>query len=144
MRRKKAIFLLGYGACSKKRLCDKLRAKGFEKSIAAEAADEIEAMGLLDAEEDAAREAEKCFRKHLGRRRIASDLFSKGYCEESVKKALLSLDEAGCDYAESCSDYIKRKYPLPPSSQNELKKIYASLLRRGFTSEEIKKAFRAL
>ena len=138
---KKAIFLLGYGSCSKKRLCQKLCAKGFKKDIAYEAVETIESKGLLDSIADAEREAEKCFLKHLGKRRIAAELFSKGYAEESVKKALDSLEERGVDYVMSCATYIKKKYPSsPPSTSDELKKLYSSLLRRGFSSDEIKKA----
>ncbi|MBO5883154.1 MAG: regulatory protein RecX [Clostridia bacterium] len=138
---KKAIFLLGYGSCSKKRLCQKLCAKGFKRDIAYEAVEAIESKGLLDSVADAEREAEKCFLKHLGKRRIAAELFSKGYTEESVKKALDSLEEKGVDYVMSCASYIKKKYPSsPPNSSDELKKLYSSLLRRGFSSDEIKKA----
>ena len=137
---KKAIFLLGYGTCSKKRLCQKLCAKGFKKDVACEAVDTIEEKGFLDSVSDAEREAERCFEKSLGKRRIAAELFSKGYADTSVKKALEHLDEASADYVSSCASYVKKKYSAPPSSADELKKLYASLLRRGFTSDEIKKA----
>ena len=139
---KKAIFLLGYGACSKKRLCQKLSQKGFRRDIATEAVDCLEEKGFLDSNADAEREAERCFMKHLGKRRIAAELFAKGYAEETVKKALASLDEKEVDYVSGCTTFLKKKYSSRslPKSPDEMKKLYSALLRRGYTSDEIKKS----
>ena len=140
---KKGIFLLNYGTCSKKRLCEKLCAKGFERSVAAEAVKIIETKGLMDPYSDAIREAEKCFAKLLGKRRIASELFSKGYDDESVRNALCILEDNGADFEKSCLTCIEKKFKAPPTTAAELKKIYSFLLSRGFSSCEIKSALSA-
>ena len=44
---KKGLFLLGYGACSEKKLKFKLRTKGYSEQIAGEAVEMICAAGLL-------------------------------------------------------------------------------------------------
>ena len=56
---KKGTSALGYGAHSKKALRAKLVGKGFSKDVAADAVEELEAMGLLNENGDAHREAQR-------------------------------------------------------------------------------------
>ena len=138
---RRGMNILGYGSCSKRGLAQKLRAKGVDAGVASAAADLLESMRYIDENEDAARIAERCVRKYWGIRRISSELYSKGYGADAVEYAIESL--ARVDFSSLCEEYIKKKYRALPDTPDGRKKLFAALLRMGYTSSEIKEAFRA-
>ena len=139
--KKKALFLLGYGASSPKNLVRKLVMKGISKDIATDAVKELLADRFIDPREDARREAERCVSKLLGRKRITATLYEKGYTDRDVKYALGSLEADGVDYIELCVEKIRRICQAIPNSPDEKRKLVSKLERYGFTLTEIKEAF---
>jgi SOS response regulatory protein OraA/RecX len=137
---KKALHLLGYGACSKKALRIKLVSKGFGKHIAEAAVDALSRRGLVCENDDAARVAEKMAAKLWGKKRIASGLYEKGYSSESVKNALDSLEDNGIDYIENCRKLIDTRYTIDTDDNDGQRKIFAALMRYGYSASEIKQA----
>ena len=138
--KKKALFLLGYGASSPKNLARKLVMKGISKDIATDAVKELLADRFIDPREDARREAEKCVSKLLGRKRITATLYEKGYTERDIKYALDSLEADGVDYTEICAERIKKSFTFIPDTPDEKRKLVSKLERYGFTLTEIKEA----
>ena len=141
---KRGVALLNYGACSEKALRMKLVAKGFDKDIAAEAVAEISSTGVMNEDGDALREAQKCFDKLWGRRRITSELFSKGYSAEAVAFAVSALEEAGVDYAENCRRLMLKRRARATDDLRERQKIFAAMSRYGYSAGEIKEAYLSL
>ena len=139
---KRGMNILGYGSCSKKNMRIKLRSKGFAADVADSAAEYLEELGYINEKNDAAREAERCVAKYWGRRRIAAALYEKGYSESAVRGAVESLD--GVDFEERCVTLIKKKFRYLPEEMNERKKLFAALVRYGYTSSEIKNAIHTL
>ena len=139
---KRGMNILGYGACSEKNMALKLRSKGFSKDTAARAAEYLRQLGYINEVEDAAREAERCLKKGWGRRRIASALFEKGYSHEAAEKVLSALDEV--DFSDICAQLVLKKFRGIPEDISERRKLTASLVRYGYTSGEIKNAFKRL
>ena len=137
---KKAVSCLSYGACSEKALRLKLVSKGYDKYIAAEAVDEICSMGLLRADDDAAREAERMAAKLWGKKRISAGLYAKGYSDGAVAHALRHLDSIGVDYEENCKRLLKKRYGATIGDREEERKVFAALMRYGYTSSEIRSA----
>ena len=137
---KKGMSVLGYGACSKKALRAKLTGKGFSKDVAAEAVDELEAMGLLNEKGDAHREAQRSACKLWGKKRIVAGLYEKGYSPEAVRFALLALEDEETDFVLNCRSLIRKKYGTLPNDPVERKKAISSLLRYGYSLSEIKEA----
>ena len=140
---RKGIFLLGYGACSERALRSKLVAKGFSKEIAELATQEIVSMGLIDPMGDALREAQKQAKKLLGKKRIISALYEKGYSAQSVAYAMQTLEDEGINYVLSCERLIRKKHAELPEDPNEIRKLTASLQRYGYSISEIKSAYRS-
>lgn len=138
---RKGLSALGYGAYSKKELVMKLCHKGVTREMANGAADLLEQMGYVNEAEDAARLAERSVKKFWGARRISSELYAKGYSPDAVAWALASLESV--DFAALCEDYIRKKYKSIPDSPEGRKKLFSALMRMGYTSSEIKEAFRA-
>ena len=137
---KKALFLLGYGACSERALRTKLISKGFNKEIAAEAVETLSSRGLIREDEDAARVAEKMLAKLWGKRRIISGLYEKGYSPDAVSSAIRALDAQRVDYVMNCRKLIKAKYRVDLSDRQTVSKVFAALTRYGYSASEIKQA----
>ena len=142
--KKRGLNILGYGVCSEKGLCHKLTAKGFEKEVAERAVAELSAEGYLNADGDALREAEKCISKLWGKKRIAAQLYSKGYSDRSVKEAIYALEDGGVDFFEICTQRLHGMIDEIPTDPREKQKLVASLMRYGFSSDEIREAIREI
>ena len=136
---KRGVAVLGYGSCSEKALRLKLVSKGFERDVADEAVRRIVGMGLMSANDDAVREAERMVRKLWGRRRIAAGLYEKGYSKESVAYALDAVEDMNVDFCESCRVLIEKKYGRALDADHR-KKAFAYLTRYGYSAAEIKDA----
>ena len=138
---KKGMMLLGYGASSKKAMRMKLISKGFDKDVALEAADALEALGLLREHDDATQLAKRLAAKLWGRKRIASELYSKGYSSDAIDRALCELENEDIDFVGNCRVLIDKRYGGVPKEPDMRKKLYAALCRYGYSSPEIKEAF---
>ena len=138
---RRGMNMLGYGASSKRELEKKLIQRGVAREMANDAAEMLETMGCINECEDAARFAERAMRKYWGVRRISSELISRGYERDAVAFAIESLE--GVDFAALCKEYIDKKYRALPDLPEGRKRLFAALLRMGYTSSEIREAFRA-
>lgn len=137
---KKAITLLGYGACSEKALRAKLISKGFDKQTAEEAVSEVAARGLIHAEDDATREAHKLVSKLWGKKRIVAALYEKGYSADAVSAAMYALEDSGVDYVGNCRCLLEKRYGKIPSDTPSRQKLFAAMQRYGYSIAEIKQA----
>ena len=139
---KKGLNLLGYGACSEKNLYYKLRSRGFENDICSEAVAMLSGGGYVNENSDAQREAERCIAKLWGKKRIISHLYTKGYTDEAVRDVYDLLSDT--DFVENCKKLIlrdhKRQFALAKSDEKEKQKLFASLVRMGYSFSEIKEA----
>ncbi len=132
--------LLGYGRASEKALVRKLIMKGISKEVATEAVRRLRECGYIDPDRDAAAHAELCTRKLWGRRRITAELYQKGYSDQSIKKAIAELEQT-VDFSELCYERLSRLGELP-EDRDKMRKLVASLVRYGFSSDEIKEAIK--
>ena len=137
---RRAMRALEYGACSEKALRLKLIRAGFEKDIATEVVERISREGLLYDTDAACREAERALRKLWGRRRIEAELYKKGYGADSVRAALKHLDGVGADYVVNCKRLLSKRLRSAYPDPDELKKLYAALVRYGYSTGEIREA----
>ena len=97
--------------------------------------------GLIDEKNAARREAERCAAQGRGRRYINARLFSLGYRGEALSEAEEYLD--GVDFAELCARVIERRYGGSlPAEPSERDRAVAALMRRGFSSADIRAAVR--
>ena len=137
---KRAIYLLGFSASSRRALYKKLVSKGFDPEYSHIALDRLSDNGLLCEADSAIREAEKCAAKLWGEERIRAALFEKGYSDESISTAFFALEDSGVDFDENCLSLIKKKYSSLPTDKKELQKIISSLMRYGYSLSQIKRA----
>lgn len=139
---KKGLSLLSFGRCSRKALVRKLILKGFSKEKAIDATEELSRQGYIDEYADAQREAERSVDKLWGESRIRVHLYEKGYSEEAITAALYSIEDSGVDFSELCAERLRRTVDSVPTEPKERQRLIASLVRYGFSSSQIRDAFR--
>lgn len=134
--------LLSYGANSVQALTRKLVGKGYNREVAAQAAERLAGYGLIDEERDMQREVEKCLRKLWGSKRISAHLWSKGYAAETMQGLPTLLEDV--DFSQNCAALIKKHYGEVPTDADENRRMIASLSRYGYSIGEIRDAIRLL
>ena len=133
-----ACSSFAYVQSSFKALQRKLLGKGFSKEASREAIEIIRRRGFVDEGAIAHCRAELAVEKLWGRSRILAKLYEEGFPTEVIDEVSGYLDEV--DFAENCERVINKKYPCLPSERKEHEKMYASLLRFGYSSSDIRKA----
>ncbi len=116
----------------------KLIVKGFSKEASREAIEIVRARGFVDEEDIALRRAELMIAKLWGRSRILKKLYEEGFPSSVIEYVSESLGEV--DFAENCERAINKKWPVIPSERKERDRMYAALIRFGYSSSDIKGA----
>ena len=135
---KKAFDILAFGRNSARTLALKLRHRNFSPRVCDEVAEMLKQKGYIREDEDVVREAEACVDKYWGMRRILMHLHEKGYDNSAIGTAREYLAEV--DFPALCAKLIRDKYRLLPRDEAERQKIFAALVRYGYSTTEIRKA----
>ena len=119
-----------------------IRRRMGEKGIGREAADYaigvLRKRGYLNEEAASERLAQNLVRSsHYGRRRIAAYLISHGYPADTAREAADAIPKE--DVAEALRWQMARKKAPDAADQGAMQKWMASLMRLGFTAEEIRR-----
>ena len=136
---KKGIELIAFSQNTKKGLAKKLISRGFEKEICIDAVEYLEKVGYIDEHAQAEMlTTELTERKLYGRERIKNELFKKEFSRDVIDSAL----DTEIDFDEICAERIKNTIGIEPFIEggNARKKAFATLLRYGFSFENIKNA----
>jgi regulatory protein len=72
----------------------------------------------------------------LGRRRVITDLKSRGVHSEVIEKAVAAA-YAGTNEEKLARDYLRRKRLVKPANQKQAARIFRSLARAGFGTRTI-------
>lgn len=123
-------------------LFKKLLNKGFLKDVVADAIECLRETGFVKEDEIALRRAQIFVEKRWGRTRIIMKLREEGFDNASMRLANDFLDET--DFSKICAEHIHKKYSRVPDNDHDRKLMYASLLRMGFSSSDIKQALKKL
>lgn len=122
---------------TKKEVVEKLKDKGFEPSLAEEAADYYMEAGYIDHRDYAIRYTRDAVNiKGYGKERIRFELKNKGIEDEFINEALSDMEV-------DLEGLMKKRFPSC-SDKKQMKKIFNFYYRRGFTPEEIKNASKNL
>lgn len=138
----KAVGILAYGDQTAKRLSDKLRAKGFSR----EACDLV-LRYVLDKcyiREDEHLDHfmhELCETKHYGLRRIRQEVYAKGFSEQTIRLWFSSVAES-LDFDAALEARLEKVPEETFSDPDKLQRLTASLLRYGFSTDEIKRGLK--
>ncbi len=131
--RRKAAALAAERAMSAGELRRKLCLKGADEEHARRAADWLLDLGVLDEEAYAAMVARHYAAKGYGRRRIEQELYRRELPRETWDKALEELP----DSRERLDELVRRALSTGNPDRAGLNKLTSSLLRRGYSWEEV-------
>ena len=138
--RDKALQLLSSRAHSRKELRDKLRRKANpDEAEMEEILDWLTEMGFLDDRSYAASVVCHCGGKGYGRQRAVSELNRRGIDRTLWEEALQELPET-----DEALDRLIRAKLRDPGDRDEVRKVYASMMRRGYSHEDVRKALERL
>ena len=133
--KKRALSLLDKRDYSRKMLIDKLTEKQIPEADAAEVADWLCSMGVVDDRRYAGLVARHYAQKGYGPRRIREELFRRGIDRELWEDALGELpDSDNTVYRLVCERLRGSQAP------EDMERVRNYLLRRGFSWEEVRGA----
>ncbi len=136
----RALWYLSRSDHSEKALKEKLIAAGFDPEACREAVSRMAELGLVDDESYARRLAEYLSASGSSKREIAFKLSQKGIPSDIVKD-IISQDET--DEKEKLLHLIETKYKNRLSGEKEIEKVFAALIRKGFSYSDVRSALRA-
>ena len=137
---KKGLDLLSYSDTSKRNLARKLVMKGYTAETSECAVSHLETMGYINEKDHALRLARSAAKQFYGPLAISDKLRSKGFEQKYIQHALKVLYRE-VDFTEKLKEYTESKgildTILSDGDPKSRQKVFASLLRRGFTYEQI-------
>ena len=135
--RERALTLVSQRQMSARELRDKLLQKGIEPETADWCVDWLTERGLLDEAAYAAAVVRHYAARGYGAGRVRAELSRRGLPRELADEAM----EAMSGGQEKLDRLIAARL-RDPGDRDEVRKLSASLYRRGFSSEEIRSALR--
>ena len=138
----RCVNLLKSKDYTRRQLEDKLRQGGYPLEIATQAIDYVESYDYINDERYARNFIEYNIQTK-SRSRIESDLMRKGICKELIIKAFSELEDDGMKIDEESMIHkllLKKNYHAQTASNDEKRKMFAFLYRKGFHSDIIRRA----
>ncbi len=138
--KERALSLLGYKSYTKQALIDRLAREG-DALIAAEVADRLEELGLIDDRSYARRCASDLFSiKGYGARRVQYELMRRGIPREMADDVVSELAPEGEDTLDAIVAIIERKYARCLSDRKGIDRAVRGLARLGYDYDDIRTA----
>ena len=134
--RRKAAALAAERAMSAGELRRKLTQKGADPEHARRAADWLLDLGVLDEKAYAAMVVRHYAAKGYGRKRAEAELRRRELPRETWEEALEELPDSG----EQLDELVRRRLGEGPMDRAGLNKLAGSLMRRGYSWEEVRNA----
>ncbi len=124
---------------SAKELCDKLYGK-FEPEYIRAAVERMEELGLVNDETYARRKAERMLSEQgMSLRMAKQKLMQKGIDRALIDETLADTEYDGTAAAKAL---IERKYAAKLGTEDDIRRTYQALLRRGFSHNDIRQALK--
>ena len=131
--------ILSYSGVSRRTLIHKLKGYDFSEEICEYAADYAVEHGMVKEDVQVEHAIDTYLRrKYWGRRRIVAELSAKGYPREVIENALAEIPEE--EFMHALHVILVKKYGEIPADPQEKQKMILSLLRMGYSGNEIKGA----
>ncbi|MBO5321589.1 MAG: regulatory protein RecX [Clostridia bacterium] len=135
----RALWYLDRMDYSEKALFDKLVLKGFDKKASSAVIAKFVDLGLLDDRRYAERLCEKLLNSGNSKRAASQKMRQKGLSYDLCKEI---LEETAADEGDTLSRLIERKYLEKLSDKENYHKVYAALVRRGFSYSDVRNALK--
>ena len=134
----RALWYLSRSDHSEKALYDKLVRGEFSEKASRDAVERMKELGLINDEAYAARMAEYLMSIGVSKREAEYKLISRGIPRD-IAHTLLESEENEC---EKIKHLLEHKYANKLSDEESVKKVFAALIRKGFSYSDVKSALR--
>ena len=134
----RALWYLSRADHSEKALTQKL-CRAFPPEAASYAVERMKELGLVDDTRFAERLANELSSQNRSKREILRKLFEKGVPNEIAQQAADALE---CDPAAQITELIAKKYARNLETEEGVRKVFAALVRRGFSYGDVRSALR--
>ena len=135
----RALWYLDRAALTEKALFDKLIKAGFKRQASAAVIARFVELGMLDDRRFAFEFAERCAQSNISRREAFHKLCLKGVDRELANEALDFLET---DEEAQIAELLEKKYRSKILSENGVQKVYAALIRKGFSFSAVRNALK--
>lgn len=135
----RALWYLDRSDRTEKGLYEKLVTAKFDKKASAKVISRLKELGLIDDNRYAKRYAERLIESGISKREIYAKLIIKGISRELAKETVNSFEN---DEKESIKQLIEKKYKNKMTDKNSIAKVYAALVRKGFSYGDVSDVLR--
>ena len=133
----RAIWYLDRMDHTEKALYDKLLRAGFKPKPCAKVIARLKEVGLLDDNRFVENYANRLIESNVSKREALQKLLLKGVPYELAKSV---LEETETDELSQIKNVIEKKYKNKLLAENGVQKVYAALVRKGFSYGAVKTA----
>lgn len=131
----RAVWYIERSALSEKALRDKLIRAGFPPAVCEKCTARLCELGLLDDTALAERLAEQLTTANISQRAALSRMVAKGIPRDVAAAA---LENTECDAESQIRAVIDKKYKTRLGSPEQVRKVFAALLRLGFSYGDVR------
>ncbi len=134
----RALWYLSRSDHSEKALYDKLNRGEFSSDACKEAVDRMKELGLINDEAYAERMAEHLQQCGISRKEAEVKLVNRGIKRELAREVL----EDDGDECDKIKHLLEHKYVNKLGNEESVKKVFAALIRKGFSYSDVKSAMK--
>lgn len=135
----RAIWYLDRADHTEKGLYQKLVRAGFSEKPCAKVIARLKEVGLLDDSRYAENYANRLMEANVSKREAVQKMLSKGVPYELAKQV---LENSETDELTQIQNLLNKKYRSKLMGENGTQKVYAALIRKGFSYDAVKTALK--
>ncbi len=135
----RAIWYMDRCDHTEKSLYQKLLRAGFKKEPCAKVIARLREVGILDDHRFAENYAQRLTSTNVSKREMVGKMLQKGVPYDLVKEV---LDETEIDEQSQIKNLLQKKYRTKLQTENGPQKVYAALVRKGFSYGAVKTALK--
>ena len=135
----RGLWFLDRADYSEKTLYEKIVAGGISATAAARAIARLKELGLIDDVKFASRLAMQMSDANVSKREAYAKLYNKGIKTDVIKSV---LEDTDFDEQSQIKAVIDKKYYAKMDTKENIQKVYAALIRKGFSYGAVGEAIR--
>lgn len=135
----RALWYLDRMDHTEKNLYQKLIKAGFDKKASAAVIAWCIEFGLVDDRRYALRFAERCMESNISKKEATAKMLLRGVPYDLAKEV---LEEVDTDEQAQLAALIAKKYAYKLTGENGTQKVFAALVRKGFSFSAVKEALK--
>lgn len=135
----RGMWFLDRADYSEKKLYEKIVAGSISNAAAARAVARLKELGIIDDMRLASRLADQMSDANISKREAYARLYQKGISTDVIKSV---LEETVFDEASQIKEVIQKKYQNKMFDKTQIQKVYAALIRKGFSYSAVRDAIK--